>query len=197
MKKLLGIVFLSLLLSGNTYAEVLHLKCLYKKNIQYSAYDGGLQKEASDIDPVWEMVYSFDLDKKTMIGKNYKIWKEGTGKFKVLVLEDKIIWLDPRLVKEESRAIFMNIFGQTALSTYLYNEINRYDGNAEMSFYSQEWTMGKKLNDLDVFDLSEEDLKFVTKINKLAKSNRNQKDNILVSTKIGTCKKLKKLEKKF
>ena len=197
MKKLLGIIVLGFLLSGNAYAEVLHLKCLYTNKTQYTAWDGVLKKEVSDIDPVFEMVYSIDLDKKKMIGKNYKIWKEGTNKFKVLVLEDKIIWLDPRLAKEETRAIFMDMFGQTALATYVYNEINRYDGTVELSFYSQQWTIGKKLNDLGVFDLSEEDLKYVKKINKLAKSDRNQKDNILVSTDTGKCEKLKKLEKKF
>tara|TARA_B110000261_G_scaffold61067_1_gene71854 strand:+ start:289 stop:885 length:597 start_codon:yes stop_codon:yes gene_type:complete len=198
MKKLLSVILvICSLLGGNAYAEVLHLKCLYTNKTQYTAFDGALQKEVLDIDPVWEMVYSIDLDKGKMIGKNYKIWKEGTNKFKVLVLEDKIIWLDPRLAKEETRAIFMDMFGQTALATYVYNEINRYDGTVELSFYSQQWTIGKKLNDLGVFDLSEEDLKYVKKINKLAKSDRNQKDNILVSTDTGKCEKLKKLEKKF
>ncbi|MDB2679026.1 hypothetical protein N9Y98_03115 [Candidatus Pelagibacter bacterium] len=197
MKKLLTIMVLGLLLSGNANAEVLHLKCLYTNKTQYTAWDGVLKKEVSDIDPVFEMVYSFDLDKEKMIGKNYKIWKEGTGEFKVLVLEDKIIWLDPRLLKEDKRPLFMDIFGQTALTTYVYNEINRYDGTIELSFYSQQWTIGKKLNDLNVFDLSEEDLKYVKEINKLAKSDRNQKDNILVSTDTGKCEKLKKLEKKF
>ena len=198
IKKFLSIIFvLNLLLSGNAKAEVLHLKCLYTNKTRYTAWDGVLKKEVSDIDPVFEMVYSFDLDKETMIGKNYKIWKEGTGKFKVLVLEDKIIWLDPRLAKEKTRAIFMDMFGQTALSTYLYHEINRYDGAVELSFYSQQWTIGKKLNDLGAFDLSEEDLKYVKEINKLAKSDRNQKDNILVSTDIGKCEKLKKKKKKF
>ena len=197
MKKILGIVVLCLLLSGNAYAEVLHLKCLYTNKTQYTAWDGVLKKEVSDIDPVFEMVYSIDLDKKKMIGKNYEIWKEGTGKSKVLVFEDKIIWLDPSLLEEDKRPLFMDLFGQTALAAYIYNEINRYDGTVELSFYSQQWTIGKKLNDLGVFDLSEEDLKYVKKINKLAKSDRNQKDNILVSTDTGKCEKLKKLEKKF
>ena len=186
-----------LLLGGNAYAEVLHLKCLYTNKTQYTAWDGVLKKEVSDIDPVFEMVYSFDLDKEKMIGKNYKIWKEGTSKFKILVFEDKIIWLDPSLLEEDKRPLFMDVFGQTALAAYVYNEINRYDGTVELSFYSQQWTIGKKLNDLGVFDLSEEDLKYVKKINKLAKSDRNQKDNILVSTDTGKCEKLKKLEKKF
>ena len=110
MKKLLGIIVFSLLFSGNAYAEVLHLKCLYTNKTQYTAYDGALQKEVSDIDPVFEMVYSIDLDKEKMIGKNYKIWKEGTNKFKVLVLEDKIIWLDPRLLKEDKRSLKDNGF---------------------------------------------------------------------------------------
>ena len=197
MKKLLGIIVFSLLFSGNAYAEVLHLKCLYTNKTQYTAWDGVLKKEVSDIDPVFEMVYSIDLDKKKMIGKNYEIWKEGTGKSKVLVFEDKIIWLDPSLLEEDKRPLFMDLFGQTALAAYIYNEINRYDGTVELSFYSQQWTIGKKLNDLGVFDLSEEDLKYVKKINKLAKSDRNQKDNILVSTDTGKCEKLKKLEKKF
>jgi hypothetical protein len=197
MKKLLGIMVICLLLGGNAYAEVLHLKCLYTNKTQYTAYDGALQKEVLDIDPVWEMVYSIDLDKGKMIGKNYKIWKEGTSKFKILVFEDKIIWLDPSLLEEDKRPLFMDVFGQTALAAYVYNEINRYDGTVELSFYSQQWTIGKKLNDLGVFDLSEEDLKYVKKINKLAKSDRNQKDNILVSTDTGKCEKLKKLEKKF
>ena len=198
MKKLFSTIFvLVLLLSGSANAEVLHLKCLYTNKTQYTAFDGALQKEVLDIDPVFEMVYSIDLDKEKMIGKNYKIWKEGTNKFKVLVLEDKIIWLDPRLLKEDKRSLFKDVFGQTALSTYVYNEINRYDGAVELSFYSQQWTIGKKLNDLGVFDLSEEDLKYVKKINKLAKLDRNQKDNILVSTDTGKCEKLKKLEKKF
>jgi hypothetical protein len=198
MKKLFSTIFiLGLLLSANAKAEVLHLKCLYTNKTQYTAWDGVLKKEVSDIDPVWEMVYSIDLDKKKMIGKNYEIWKEGTSNLKVLVLEDKIIWLDPSLLEEDKRPLFMDIFGQTALATYIYNEINRYDGTVELSFYSQQWTIGKKLNDLGVFDLSEEDLKYVKEINKLAKSDRNQKDNILVSTDIGKCEKLKKLEKKF
>jgi hypothetical protein len=197
MKKLLGIMVICLLLGGNAYAEVLHLKCLYTNKTQYTAWDGVLKKEVSDIDPVFEMVYSIDLDKKKMIGKNYEIWKEGTGKSKVLVFEDKIIWLDPSLLEEDKRPLFMDLFGQTALAAYIYNEINRYDGTVELSFYSQQWTIGKKLNDLGVFDLSEEDLKYVKKINKLAKSDRNQKDNILVSTDTGKCEKLKKLEKKF
>ena len=51
-----------LLLGGNAYAEVLHLKCLYTNKTQYTAFDGALQKEVSDIDPVFEMVYSIDLD---------------------------------------------------------------------------------------------------------------------------------------
>ena len=198
MKKLfLSILVICSLLGGNAYAEVLHLKCLYTNKTQYTAWDGVLKKEVSDIDPVFEMVYSIDLDKKKMIGKNYEIWKEGTGKSKVLVFEDKIIWLDPSLLEEDKRPLFMDLFGQTALAAYIYNEINRYDGTVELSFYSQQWTIGKKLNDLGVFDLSEEDLKYVKKINKLAKSDRNQKDNILVSTDTGKCEKLKKLEKKF
>jgi len=198
MKKLFSTIFiLGLLLSANVKAEVLHLKCLYTNKTQYTAWDGVLKKEVSDIDPVFEMVYSIDLDKKKMIGKNYEIWKEGTSNLKVLVFEDKIIWLDPSLLEEDKRPLFMDLFGQTALATYIYNEINRYDGTVELSFYSQQWTIGKKLNDLGVFDLSEEDLKYVKEINKLAKSDRNQKDNILVSTDIGKCEKLKKLEKKF
>ena len=197
MKKLLGIVVLGLLWCNVVIADVLHLKCSYTKNVRYSAFDGGLQEEVSEIDPVWEMVYSIDLNKEKMVGKNYKIWKDTGHTYQVLVFDDKIVWLDARLVKEDLRPTFLSVFGQAALSIYNYNEISRYDGGVELSMYSQEWDMGKKLDDLNMFEISKEDFKYIEKINKLAKENRNQKDNILVSTKTGTCEKMQKLEKKF
>ena len=197
MKKFLGIVVLGLLWCNVSFADLLHLKCSYTKNVRYSAFDGVFKEEILDVDPVFEMVYSIDLNKGKMVGKNYKIWKDTGEDYRVLVLDDKIVWLDPRLIEEDERSTFMSVFGQTALSLYVYNEISRYDGAVEMSLYSQEWTMGKKLTEMNIFDLSEKDLKFVEKINKLAKENRKQKDNILASTKTGTCEKIEKLEKKF
>jgi|TARA_B100001964_G_scaffold26179_1_gene26066 hypothetical protein len=205
MKKLFLYIFLGLLLCNVGYTKVVHLKCTYTKVTNYTAYGGKLEKQTRDISPVWEMVYSIDLDKEIMIGKNYKIWDSSEtpkeSKYDTHVFEDKIIWIDKDIV-EHKQKVFVDVYGQKAVSAYNYNEINRYNGEAELSMYSQEYRMGKLFHENYDLAASSENkkirgLNFIHKINKIAKENRKQKDNILVNTSLGSCDKMEKLDKKF
>ena len=203
MKKLLAILVLGLLWCNVGFAKVIHLKCIYTKRIAYTAYDGKLEKKTTDINPVSEMVYSIDLDKEKMVGKNYEIWDYPENfEYDTHVFENKIIWLDSMIV-EQKQSVFLNVFGQKAVSAYNYNEVNRYTGDIELSTYSQEYDAGKLFNELYYSsDLSseikkKEGLKYVHEINKIAQENRKQKGNVLVSTELGSCDEMEKLDKKF
>ena len=203
MKKLLAILVLGLLWCNVGFAKVIHLKCIYTKEIRYTAYDGKLEKKTTDMNPVSKLVYSIDLDKEQMVGKNYEIWDNPENlKYDTHVFENKIIWLDSMIV-EHKQHVFLDVFGQKAVSAYNYNEINRYNGDIKLSTYSQEFDTAKLFHeryfsrDVSSEIKKTEGLKYVHEINKIAKKNRKQKDNILVSTQLGSCDKMEKLDKKF
>ena len=94
MKKLLGIVVLSLSFCNLGYSEILHLKCELKEIINYSPFKGKLIDSENKLTPVEEYVYSIDLSKEAIIGYNYEIWKNRPPKPHIHIFEDQIILVE-------------------------------------------------------------------------------------------------------
>ena len=209
MKKLLGIVVLSLSFCNLGYSEILHLKCELKEIINYSPFKGKLIDSENKLTPMEEHVYSIDLSKEAIIGYNYEIWKNRPPKPHIHIFEDQIILVEIGMWDEKvASAIIKPFWEQTAFSFYHYIEINRINGNIEISKYSQNIELANQLNNkyisyININDSLKKKLKgleFIYKINKIADNsaeNKEQRNNIIMLKKSGACEKLEKLKQKF
>ena len=118
MKKLLGIIVLSLLLSGNAYAKIITLNCHF-----HAAWE---KKE-------------FKINSSSKIIKETSIWsddwmKNATPKItsKIFVLEYKLIYLDDKYAKGERSFVNKGENRKTELEFNLNNKTFVYistDGN--------------------------------------------------------------------
>ena len=194
MKKLSLYVFLVLLWCSTGLTEILHLKCSYNYSETLSNYGGTMEGEKKN--PPFEIVYSLDLTKGKMIGKDYKIWDD-SGTYEVAVYDHKIFWIDYNMATEHQKKRFLQYFGQETTSLFSYTEINRYDGNTKMSLYINDFTGGKKLYANYVKKKAHEkaDFEFLEKFIKLA--DKKQKEIILTQSTKGKCEKIHKFKKKF
>ena len=194
MKKLLGILVLGLLWCSTGLTEILHLKCSYNYSDTLSNYGGTM--EGKKVNPPFEIVYSLDLKKGKMIGKDYKIW-DSSGTYEVAVYDHKIFWIDYNMATEHQKKRFLQYFEHETTSLFLYTEINRYDGNTKMSIYINDFTGGKKLyeNYVKKEAHGKADFEFIEKFIKLA--DKKQKEIILTQSTKGKCAKIDKFKKKF
>ena len=209
MKKLLGIVVLSLSFCNLGYSEILHLKCELKEIINYSPFKGKLIDSENKLTPVEEYVYSIDLSKEAIIGYNYEIWKNRPPSPYIHIFEDQIILVELGMWDEAiASTILKSFWEQTAFSFYHYIKINRMNGTIEVSKYSQDIEFANDLNNkyisyISINDSIEKKLKglnFIYKINKIADDtaeNKNQRNNVIIYKKTGSCQKLEKLKQKF
>ena len=210
MKKLLGIVVLGLLWCNISFSEILHLKCELNEIKNYSPFKDKLINSIDELNPKEEYVYSIDLSKEAVIGYNYEIWKSRSPSPYVHVFEDQIILVELGMWPEgeTGTAIIKTFWEQIPFSFYNYIKINRGNGNIEISKYSQNIKIGNQMNNKyfsyislnDSFKKKIKGLEFIYTINKIADrtaENKEQRDNIIMLKKSGSCKKLKKLEKKF
>ncbi len=204
MKKILGIIFLGLLWPKISYSEVIHLKCEYLKIINYSPFKDKSVESEKKLSPPKEHVFSIDLVNETIIGSNYEIWKDRKP-IPIQVFDDQIVIVQVSLPDQVHEILIKTYWEQIPFSFYNYTKINRFQGVIEHSKYSQDAETAIKMNDkyfnvLENIEKRKEGLKFIHKLNSIAKNslkNKSQNNNILISKLTGNCEKLKKLEKKF
>ena len=130
MKKLLGIVVLGLLLSGNAFAEenIIHISCNPIKSFFYDVNSN----ETLTKKPSGEVIRVFDLDKELLLDTNFENRKPRP----VLITDKFIKWhnrIEPNAsVKED----FKQMYNEDIHMTVHVMKINRLSGKLTHDFYA-------------------------------------------------------------
>ena len=123
MKKLLGIIVLGLLLSGNGYAEEIVLDC---KGISASV-DGKVEDD--------------DFDRTIIIDLNKKTWRNPGSQKKKLVIQDSFFgkyWIAEFVVGKTNPSIDVMV-----------HKLNRYNGELDVISTDLPVSVGKKMQKMN------------------------------------------------
>ena len=193
MKKLFLYMVLGLLWYSVSFAETIVIKCItYEKFYDLPLLGGKKTEKTND-----EYVYSFDLEKKLQLSRDFKVFKIPA---QIFVNENYITRVDFNTLDAESklRKIIEETQGQKATATVSVFRINRLNGMGYQQLFSFNVEGGKYILE-KYFDNHEDEKKVYDFMEFLDEFVQDKKQNLIVSPnkhKIN-CEKVDTKKKKF